>query len=194
MLATSGREKMGTTTKLSFEEFQKLQEAAEETVRYELDEGELLLTPSPTARHNIVRYNLRHALTVFVKAHRLGLVLDETDFRLASNTVRKPDVAFIAQHYLGNFDLDHSPLSGAPSLAIEIISPTNRTQDTTKKVRQYLAAGCHSVWLVYPNLRLVEIHDTSGSHDVTEPQSIHEEKLFPGLIFSLSLAVLFDEQ
>src|SRR5205807_1244508 len=114
--------------------------------------------------------------------------------RLASNTVRKPDVAFIAQQRLDNFDLDRSPLSGAPSLASEIISPTNRTQETTKKIRQYLAAGCHSVWLIYPSLRLVEIHHASGAHNVTEPQSIHEEKLFPGLTFSLSLAVLFDEQ
>ena len=52
---------MGATTKLSFEEFRRLQETAEETFRYELDEGELLLTPSPAPRHNIVRYNLRHA-------------------------------------------------------------------------------------------------------------------------------------
>ena len=182
-----------TTTRFSFEEFQKMQEVADETVRYELDEGELVVTPSPTARHNIVRYNLRHALTVFVKTHSLGLVLDETDFRLSANTVRKPDVAFIAQDRMENLDLHHSPLSAAPSLAVEIISPTNRTQDTTKKVRQYLAAGCHSVWLVYPGLRLVEIHDATGSHDVTEPQSIQEEKLFSGLKFSLSLAALFDE-
>jgi Uma2 family endonuclease len=55
---------MGTTTKLSLEEFQKLQDAAEDIVRYELDEGELIVTPSPTARHNIVRYRLRRALTL----------------------------------------------------------------------------------------------------------------------------------
>ncbi len=184
---------MGTTTKLSFEEFRRLQEAAEETFRYELDEGELLLTPSPAPRHNIVRYNLRHALTTFVKAHRMGLVLDETDFRLSENTVRKPDVAFIAQERMKNFDFDRSPITGAPSLAIEIISPTNRTQDTTKKVRQYLAAGCQSVWLVYPSLGLVEIHDAGGSHSVSAPQSIDEQKLFPGRTFSLSLKTIFGD-
>ena len=45
---------MATTTKIGFEEFRKLQEAADETVRYELDEGELILTPSVTPRHSIV--------------------------------------------------------------------------------------------------------------------------------------------
>ena len=184
---------MGTPSKLSFEEFRAVQEASEEAVRYELDEGELLLAPSPAPQHNIVRYNLRHALTTFVKAHCLGLVLDETDFRLSENTVRKPDVAFIAKERMKDFDFDRSPIAGAPSLAIEIISPTNRTQDTTKKVRQYLAAGCRSVWLVYPSLNLVEIHDVGGSHSITSPQSIDEQKLFPGRAFSLSLTTVFGD-
>src|SRR5258708_36768078 len=78
----------------SFEEFRKVQESAQDTATYELDEGELLLTPSPTGWHNIVRYRLRRSLTDFVSANRVGLVLDETDFRLSQNTVRKPDVAF----------------------------------------------------------------------------------------------------
>jgi Uma2 family endonuclease len=73
---------MGATTKLSFEEFLTLQQTAAEELRYELDEGELILTPSPTPRHNIVRYRLRRALTDFIQASDLGLVLDETDFRL----------------------------------------------------------------------------------------------------------------
>src|SRR5215469_1165346 len=53
---------MSTTTKLSFEEFQKLQETADEATRYELDEGELIVTPSPTLRHDLVSFRLRSAL------------------------------------------------------------------------------------------------------------------------------------
>jgi Uma2 family endonuclease len=177
--------------RLSFEEFRNLQESARDTATYELDEGELLLTPSPKGWHNIVRYRLRRALTDFVSANRVGLVLDETDFRLSQNTVRKPDVAFIAERYVAAFDFHRSPLVGAPSLAIEIISPTNLAQDTLKKVHQYLAAGSEAVWLVYPALRVVEFHDAAGVREIADPQSIEEEHLFSGLKFSLSLAVLF---
>ncbi|HEV2962769.1 MAG TPA: Uma2 family endonuclease [Candidatus Angelobacter sp.] len=184
---------MGTTTKLSLEEFQKLQDAAEDTVRYELDEGELIVTPSPTSRHNIVRYRLRRALTDFVQLNNLGLVLDETDFQLAPNVVRKPDIAFIPDALIHTLDLDHSPLKGAPALAVEVISPSNLAQDTVKKTRQYFTAGAQAVWLVYPALRLIEIHDAMGVRDVTEPDSLTEQKLFSGLAFSLSLAALFDE-
>ncbi len=184
---------MGATTKISFEEFLKLQDADEGTASYELDEGELLLTPSPTGRHNIVRYRLRRVLTDFVAKNHLGLVLDETDFRLSENTVRKPDAAFIAKPRIKSFDFDRSPLEGAPTLAIEVISPSNLAQDTVKKVRQYRAAGCQAVWLVYPGLQFVEIHDAAGVREVTVPRSIQEERLFPGFSFEVSLAELFEE-
>jgi Uma2 family endonuclease len=184
---------MGTVTKLSFAEFQKLQGAAEDNVRYELDEGELVLTPSPTPRHNLVCFKLRRALGAFAKAHDLGRVTAEVDFRLSANVIRKPDVAWIAKTHLKGFDFDHTPIEGAPSLAVEVISPSNLAQDTLKKVRQYLAAGSQAVWLVYPALGVVEIHERGGVRDVTMPEPLDEELLFSGLKFSLSLVDLFDE-
>jgi Uma2 family endonuclease len=184
---------MSTTTRITFEDFQKLQEAAPEAVSYELDEGEPVLTPSPTPYHNIVRYRLRSALTDFVQTNRLGVVIDETDFRLSTITVRKPDVAFIPQSQVKDIDFRRSPIAVAPRLAVEVISPGNLAQDTMKKVRQYLGAGSQAVWLVYPDLRLVQIHDASGIRDLTESESIQEERLFPGLKFHLSLSALFDD-
>lgn len=124
---------MGTTTKISFEEFQQLQDAADETVRYELDEGELIVTPSPAPRHNIARYRLRRALTDFVESNSLGLVLDETDFLLSPNTVRKPDIAFITRDRLNSFNLDKVPIDGAPALAIEVISPSNLARTPSRR-------------------------------------------------------------
>lgn len=184
---------MGTTTKISFEEFRKLQETAAETARYELDEGEPILTPSPTPRHSIVCYRLRRALADFAQAHGLGVVIGETDFRLAKETVRKPDIAFITWTQVERIDFDRVPIEGSPGLAIEVISPSNLAQDTVKKVRQYLAAGSKAVWLVYPELRLVEIHDAAGIRVLTESEPISEERLFPGRTFNLSLTALFDD-
>jgi Uma2 family endonuclease len=183
---------MGTTTRLTFEEFQALQDAADENVRYELDEGEALLTPSPTAWHGIVAFRVQRALAAFVSTHRLGLTVAEADFRLAPNVVRKPDVAFIDKEKLGHFDLHRTPLEGAPSLAIEVISPSNLAQDTVKKVRQYLSAGTLSVWLIYPALQLVEIHD-GGFRAIKTPEAAIDERPFAGLKFSIALTELFDE-
>ncbi len=74
-----------------------------------------------------------------------------------------------------------------------MISPTNLAQDTAKKVRQYLEAGSLAVWLVYPALRFIEVHDSAGARRITEPASLQESKLFAGFKFSLPLTTLFDD-
>src|SRR5215467_2856490 len=130
---------MGTLTKLSFQQFQQLPE--KEGVHYELDEGALLVEPSPTFYHNRMRDQIARRLTEFVKKHRLGEVTVETDFHLSAETVRNPDVAFVTKEHLKKIDIRRWPVKGAPALAVEVIYPTNLAQDTAKKIRQYLAAG-----------------------------------------------------
>jgi len=142
---------MSATAKIGFEEFQKLQEAAEEATRYELDEGRLIVLPSPSPWHNVVAFRLMRALSAFVGTHDLGLTLAETDFRLEA-AVRKPDVAFIPNERIRDMDLHHTPIQGAPALAVEVISPGNSAVDIRKKLIQYLAAGAQAVWLVYPDV------------------------------------------
>lgn len=181
---------MGTTTKLTFDEFQKLPER--EGAIYELDEGELLMEPSPAVRHNLIRQRIALKLMQFVESEHLGIVLEEMDFRLTADTVRNPDVAFVTAEHVKKIDLDRSPVDGAPALAVEVISPGNSAQDMAKKTQQYLRAGSHIVWIVYPSLRVVEVHLASGSRQVREPELLREEKLFRG--FSLSLSYIFDGQ
>jgi Uma2 family endonuclease len=183
---------MGTITKLTFEDFLNLPE--QEGVRYELDEGVLLMEPSPTFYHNRIRDQIARRLTAFVQLHRLGEVTVETDFRLDKETVRNPDVAFVTQEHLKKIDVHRSPVIGAPALAVEVISPTNLAQDTVKKVRQYLAAGTRAVWLFYPDLRILEIHDSKGIREITEPNALEESDLFSGKTFSLSLGAIFDDE
>src|SRR5215471_8350367 len=145
---------------LTFDEFERLPE--EEGIRYELDEGALLMEPSPVYRHNLIRQRIFIRLNEFVESHDLGSVIEEMDFRLGPVTVRNPDVAFVTNEHLKSIDLDRTPVEGAPALAIEVISPGNLAQDTAKKVHQYLAAGSQAVWLIYPSLRLIEIHSSSA--------------------------------
>ena len=181
---------MGTTTKLSFEQFQDLPER--EGSVYELDEGTLLMEPSPAARHNLIRQRIAMCLMQFVDSKQLGIVLEEMDFRLTSDTVRNPDVAFVTKGHVDLIDLDVSPIEGAPALAVEVISPGNTAEDIAKKTQQYLRAGSRTVWIVYPKLRLVEIHSADGIRQVREPEVLKEQSLLAG--FSLSLTYVFDGQ
>lgn len=179
---------MSTPTRLSLSEFLQLSER--EGLSYELDEGELLMEPSPALRHNLVRQRIAMRLMEFVDSRGLGLVVEEMDFRLAADTVRNPDIAFIALDRSRELDLDHSPVEGAPALAVEVVSPHNRADDMARKIHQYLADGTRSVWVVYPSLRMVEKHSSQGVQQVREPENLTEKELIPE--FSLNLKYVFD--
>lgn len=58
---------------------------------------------------------------------------------------------------------------------------------------QYLSAGSQAVWLIYPELRIVEVHDSAGSRNATEQGSFSDQKLFGEFKFAMSMGELFDE-
>lgn len=179
---------MGVTTRLSFDEFSQLPE--KEGIVYELDQGELLMEPSPALRHNLVRQRIAMRLIEFVEKRDLGLVVEEMDFRLTEDTVRNPDVAFINAEHSRKLDFDRSPVDGAPALAVEVVSPHNRAEDIARKISQHLNAGCRAVWVVYSSLRMVEVHRKDTVRQVREPEALKDEDLLPG--FSLTLSYVFD--
>ncbi len=178
---------MGTTTKITFEQFLQLPE--EPGKHYELSEGELVMEPSPTFRHNVIRSRIEKVLDNFVKKHDLGAVTVENDFRLAPQIVRNPDVAFITNEQFATYDLDQSPIEGTPTLAVEVISPGNSAQDMLLKVHQYLKAGCKSVWVFYPALNTLVVHDSEGTREFKD--QFQESKLFGAVTFVLRLDYVF---
>ena len=187
---------MSSTTRLTFQQFVELPE--EPGKRFELDRGELIVEPSPTFRHNVIRDRIARHLREFVVTHSLGAVTVENDFRLDSDTVRNPDVAFVATEPLNRMDVDSSPIEGVPNLAIEVISPGNSarvilTKDMFAKVHQYLDAGCQAVWFFHPKLKVVEVYDANSIREVAAPASLEEENLFGAHKYSLPLLPVFDD-
>jgi len=182
---------MSATTKLTLDEFFQLPE--EPGKRFELDRGALIVEPSPTFRHNAIRFRIAPHLQDFVRAHQLGHVTVENDFRLGPDIVRNPDVAFVATEPLRRMNVDKSPIEGVPDLAIEVVSESNLAQDMLTKVHQYLAPGAKAVWVFYPNLKVVQIHDRQGAQEIAAPASLEDKSVFRGQSYTLPLTLIFDE-
>jgi Uma2 family endonuclease len=73
-----------------------------------------------------------------------------------------PDASFARADRLREVDEDHFiPL--APDLAVEVISPSDRTGYTRAKVSEYLHAGVRLLWLVDPRRRMVTVHTPDGA-------------------------------
>lgn len=129
--------------------------------RHELSAGFLIAEPRPFPLHAQVQARLISLLDVFVRDRGLGRVLSDGGFLLASNpdTVRGPDVAFVALARWRMVTDKSRFLRGAPDLAIEVLSPSNRPAETQAKVADYLAAGARLVWIVDPKHRSVTVHE-----------------------------------
>ena len=120
----------------------------------------------------------------FVERNRLGETFGaETGFYLSRNpdTVRAPDVAFVRVERIPE-DADGSGFfDGPPDLAVEILSPNDRTADLLEKVADFLRAGTLEVWVIDPRARTVTVYVSDDPPRVirgTEPMS--DSRALPG--------------
>jgi Uma2 family endonuclease len=180
---------MTTRTKIlmTMEEFDAL--PREEGVWYELNGGELVMTPWPRPQHNIVRDELGLRLAPFVKTHHLGRLFWETEFDL-NGASRVPDLAFIRADRYATLNLQEKIHDG-PDLAIEVASPSDTPSELVLKVKQYLNTGTRVVWLLYPEAKQAYIYRRGERPEIREAgQSLDDPELLPG--FSVKLSDLFE--
>lgn len=178
---------MGTKALFTVEEFEQIPEQPD--ALYELDEGELITMSRPRLQHSLIIGNLFRPLSTFVLERDLGIVCIEVEFQLSADTVRIPDIALISADRARRIDPE-ALIQGVPDLAIEVISPTDLAEDVSRKVHQYLAAGCQAVWVLYPKERCVDIHQP-GKPTVTRwaPESLDDPDVLPD--FSIPIADIF---
>jgi Uma2 family endonuclease len=180
---------MSTKTLLTAAELEQMPD--DDSVQIELDEGELITMPPAGGRHGRCGVLIVTILQTFVGPRRLGWVYTlDTGFRLKDDTVRAPDVAFIRQdrvaeaHAVGH-------IKGHPDLAVEIFSPSDNVRQLMRKVKQYFAAGTHTVWIVYPDRREVQILESTGTDRLLQNDDLIEApELLPG--FSVAISEFFD--
>ena len=152
--------------------------------RYELVRGALVCMAATGGQHGIIASRLDHRLRAFVEAHDLGEVCAaETGFRLAQNpdTVRAPDVSFIARERVPSQGVPEGYWPFAPDLAVEVISPSDRFDDVLTKVQDYLRAGTRLVWVFHPRTRTVKVYRAGGEVLLIQGQGeLLGEDVLPG--------------
>ena len=161
--------------------------------RYEIIDGELIVSPAPGLDHQGFGIELIAITHAYVRQHRLGLVLHApVDVRLSPHDVVEPDLIFIRQDRLHIAESRRYVL-GPPDLAVEIISPSSVKIDPSRKFNLYERAGVPEYWLVDPRLRTFRMFTLAGErYAEVEP---HDGRLasvvIPGLV--LHPAALFAE-
>ncbi len=173
---------------------EQLYELPDDGVRHELLRGMLVSEPLPSRLHGSTVTRFAEILGSFVRSRRLGVVYTgDTGFVLARqpDTVRGPDVAFVSADRERGAGKARGFFPGAPDLAIEVLSPNDRTREVLGKVSDYLAAGCRLVWVVNPVREEVSVFRSPFRPRVFAGEDdLDGEDLRPG--FSVRVAEIFE--
>jgi len=130
--------------------------------RYELHQGELSVTPAPGVRHQRVIIPLGSRLYEHVRARGLGEVLvAPTDCILSNVTVVQPDILYVATDR--QTIISERGIEGAPTLAVEVLSPSTARLDRDRKMKLYAEYGVPYYWIVDPETRSVEAYTLTGT-------------------------------
>ncbi|MEX2552899.1 MAG: Uma2 family endonuclease [Actinomycetota bacterium] len=97
----------------------------------EIIDGELIVTPAPTTRHQRALMNLSLIFGAYRNTHGGDAFFAPTDVFLADDNVVEPDLLFVRADHLDRVELRF--VNGPPDLVVEISSPSTRRIDIVRK-------------------------------------------------------------
>jgi len=163
--------------------------ALAEDDRRELIDGELLEIDMPTKLHEWVVGQLIFWLVGWARAHD-GLVLASGyKVRIRDDRGVMPDVQFFRKErvpMLGEQGLE----SGAPDLAVEVISASSKRYDRVEKLRWYAMIATPEYWIVDPEGQTIERLVLQESHYRIEESLAGDEVFRPGSFPGLEIPLI----
>lgn len=164
-----------------------LAEMGETNEPMELWDGELIISPTPTPKHQTIVLRFATALQAFVDARKAGKVfVSPLDVILTQTRVVQPDVLFISN---ANMSILQDRIRGAPDLCMETISRTWR-RDRIDKKELYSEFGVKEYWLIDPERRSIEVLElvkgVYQKHVETSDAQPANSKLLPGFAVSFN--------
>ena len=185
-------EAKSTRKRWTYAEFARL--PSEGSTRYEVIDGEVVVTPGPSTRHQRVVGRLFFLLFGFAETNALGEVFPSPyDVLFAEGDYLEPDLVFVRSdrsHLLSDRGVE-----GPPDLVVEVLSPSTATRDRGIKLERYRFYGVAEYWVVDPDERTIEVWDLAGG--ASEPAVHGEEETFrwtplgAGTTLEVALADLF---
>lgn len=184
-----------TSKRWTAAEVREMQDEFRAWPRYELIDGELLVTPSPGSVHQVGAFGLARKLADYCDAHRLGqVILSPADLELEPGTITQPDVFIVPA---GTSAKHKGPLEWSDIrsllLAVEWLSPSSVRTDRTTKRAFYLRAGVPEYWVVDADARAVERWTEKMEHAEIVASVLAWQPRGAAATFELELGPFFDD-
>jgi len=127
--------------------------------RTELIDGVVVMSPSPQPRHQQMVQRLFRQIDSFLDPIG-GMTFLDTDVRLASSHVYRPDVVAYAA---GRLAAIPDRLAIPPDLVVEVLSPATAAYDLITKRDDYERFGVGEYWVVDPRTATVRCWRRAGA-------------------------------
>jgi Uma2 family endonuclease len=123
--------------------------------RYEIIDGELFVTPSPSLTHQRAVSQLFLRLAPYLKAEALGeAIIAPADVEIAPDTMVGPDI-FVIPPVTGKLPRYWSE-AGRLLLVVEVLSPGTARTDRVRKRALYARERVPEYWIVDVDARVVD--------------------------------------
>ena len=161
----------------------------EDRNRYELFDGELVMTPSPVARHQEIVGRLHVLLAIHVQTNSLGKVyVAPLDAIFDQYNVLQPDILYVSRKRVP--EIVKERIEGAPDFVVEVLSPSTFYNDLRRKMGVYSQFGVQEYWIVDPEMQTVELYSRQGgelrSAKKFSSSETFESPLLPGFRFPVN--------
>ena len=149
--------------------------------KYELVDGEILVSPAGT-RHAEIVVKIVHIVATFLDEHPIGKVFaDNLGIRFPNGNLRSPDVVFVRIEKLPGAKSPDSFGEFIPDLAVEVLSPDDSLSEVGRKIGEFLECGVPLVWLVDPARETVTVYRSlSQTEQLCSKDTITAEPELPG--------------
>ena len=129
-----------------------------EDIRAEVFEGQIYYMASPSQVHQTILLELSSVLNAFVKSKKGGcrVFIAPFDVKLSTSPliIVQPDILIVCDKN----KLDGNRCNGSPDFIIEIISPSNPSDDYIRKLYYYKNYGVREYWIVDPRSQTVLVY------------------------------------
>ena len=128
--------------------------------RIELIDGRVfMMAPRPRYEHVTISTNIVTEFKIHLKGKKCQAFADGFDVFLDEKNRFIPDCMIVCNRDIIKRDGIH----GAPTLVVEVISPSTAKNDRVKKKLAYERAGVQEYWLVSPLEKTIEVYLNSAT-------------------------------
>lgn len=167
----------------------------EDNKRYEIIEGELYVSRSPSFEHQYTCNRLGRFLDQWNDLEDTGIVMTAPGLVFGDEDDVVPDVVWISRERLSKSVDEAGHLRATPELVIEVISPgkANEDRDRKSKLRLYSRRGAQEYWIVDWIRQQVEVYRRKRNRLTLVATLLAEDQLVSPLLpgFSCAVARLF---